>query len=287
MVLPLWYTVSMLLAVDLGNTNTAISLHDTDWQRLYRFSTNHFNTPDELSNTLIQLYPPKIIAHITKMVVSSVVPQKNHLVKTALETFVSHSSASSSDASDIGASDITHTASTPKAPYLLWLEPDIHTNLKHPIPSQLGSDLLANACYAHSIASSRNMASIVVDFGTALTITSVYREGKIAGVSICPGPETALKSLVTHTSQLPHITLAYPSSVLGHDSASAINSGLIMGYTYLVEGLITQTIKELKQDSLVFATGGLSQLIAPHTNTIDQIDTMHTLNGLKLLAELN
>jgi type III pantothenate kinase len=127
---------------------------------------------------------------------------------------------------------------------------------------------------------------IVVDFGTALTFTTVNNEKKILGVAIAPGIYTALGSLIENAVQLPQIHLEKPASPLGKNTVQAIQAGMVYGYIGMVEGLVSETKKKLAGIVTVIATGGLSGLVAPHTKIIDVIKPNLTLDGLRIAGEL-
>lgn len=128
---------------------------------------------------------------------------------------------------------------------------------------------------------------IVIDFGTALTFTGIEEDGNIAGVVIAPGVETALKSLVDQTAQLPEVDLVSPKSVLGMDTESCMQSGMIYGFLSMIEGMIDRIKEEMGDDCFVIATGGLSSVYAPLTNKINKQDILHTLKGIAELYKMN
>lgn len=128
---------------------------------------------------------------------------------------------------------------------------------------------------------------MVIDFGTALTFTTVSAQGRILGVAIAPGVGSAVEALSTKTAQLPHIDIQMPRSVLGLTTVSAIQAGVVFGYTGLISSLIEQTEIETGLRLTVIATGGFSQVIAPNMPRIDHLKPWHTLDGLKLLYEMN
>ncbi|MGQ8337309.1 type III pantothenate kinase [Sunxiuqinia sp. A32] len=143
--------------------------------------------------------------------------------------------------------------------------------------------MVANAIAAQAKCKGNCM---VIDFGTALTFTTISEEGEILGVAIAPGLRTAIKSLAGDTAQLPHVKLETPPSVLGKNTVHAIQSGVIVGFTGLVEHIIVQTEKTLNSNITVIATGGLSASIAEQTNKIHRLEKNLTLDGLKIIGEI-
>ena len=138
---------------------------------------------------------------------------------------------------------------------------NIRTGLiEESIPEELGSDLLCNLSYAHHSYPGKTV--MTVDFGTALTFSTVGADGKVLGVSIAPGLVTAVNSLFSNTAQLPQVELKIPQSVLGRK-------------------------QELGESINVIATGGLSKVISPLIDRFEKVDGYHTLKGLVLLSELN
>ena len=174
---------------------------------------------------------------------------------------------------------------------LFSLEPlrvsrNIRTGLiEESIPEELGSDLLCNLSYAHHSYPGKTV--MTVDFGTALTFSTVGADGKVLGVSIAPGLVTAVNSLFSNTAQLPQVELKIPQSVLGRSSEDSIRSGIMLGYAGLVRSIIERTEQELGESINVIATGGLSKVISPLIDRFEKVDGYHTLKGLVLLSELN
>ena len=156
---------------------------------------------------------------------------------------------------------------------------------KATIPPELGADLLCNMAYGHY--HHKDGAVMVIDFGTALTFSTVSKEGKVLGVAIAPGLVTAVNALFGSTAQLPQVELKVPSSVLGRDSMESIRAGIMEGYSGLVEKIIANTEKELGERLYVMATGGLSSTISTLIDRLDELDPILTLKGLGLIADLN
>ncbi len=252
----------MVLVADVGNTNAVVGISQgEDWVAHWRVSTNYKRTVDEYTVILHQLLSMEHISAdaIDKIVLSSVVPNLTGVFEEVLQRLF-------------------------HAPILL-VSHKIKTGLDPAsIPAELGSDLLANAAAAHHLAKKPTM---VIDFGTALTFITISGEGVLLGASIAPGLNSAIKALSTGTAQLPQVELREPPSVLGTDTVTAIQSGVIYGYAGLVNSIIERTEAEIGEKLYVIATGGLSKIALPVINRIDHVDPWHTLIGLRLFAELN
>jgi type III pantothenate kinase len=166
----------------------------------------------------------------------------------------------------------------------ILLGPKIYQQLPIEIlnPYEIGSDLVANAMAAFV---TYKQTCIVIDFGTALTFLTISGEGKILGVSIAPGLKTAIKALSQNTAKLFEVPLNMPASSLGRNTVTAIQSGILVGYEGLVKNLVEKIRKELNEDCIVVATGGLSSIITPLQTFFHKIDPKHTLDGLRFIAD--
>jgi type III pantothenate kinase len=164
------------------------------------------------------------------------------------------------------------------------LGPEVYSRLPLSVPSphEIGADLVADALAAWR---KTGGASIVVDFGTALTFTCIGHESNILGVAIAPGLGTAVNALSRDTAQLPFVQLAAPPSVIGTDTIMSIQSGVVLGYMGLVEYMVGKMKTEIGGEVHVIATGGLSKTIAGLTEVFDAIDPNLTLDGLAYVAE--
>lgn len=148
--------------------------------------------------------------------------------------------------------------------------------------AEIGSDLVANAVAGYT---RFQTACIVVDFGTALTFTVVSAEGKVMGVSIAPGLDTAMQALSHSTAQLPQVPLVLPDSAIGKNTPHALQAGIMIGYVGLVKEMLDRIGAELAQPVKVVATGGLSQQLTPLKERFDAIDPLLTLEGIRLIAD--
>ncbi len=149
-------------------------------------------------------------------------------------------------------------------------------------PHEIGADLVANALAAHT---RYGRTCTVVDFGTAITFTTVSGEGRILGIAIAPGLRTAIRSLFANTAQLPEVPIEVPDSALGLSTTHAIQAGVILGYEGLVRSLLGRIRDELNGDCMAVATGGLSGRIPSLGDVFTDIVPSLTLEGVRLIGE--
>lgn len=247
----------MLLAVDIGNTHIVFGVHQEEkWKNHWRIQTDPLKTADEYEVIFRSLFMAGKICRteVNSIILSSVVPS---LVRPFGEML---------------------QALFEKAEVTI-VNPEIYPLLPLKIlnPFEIGADLVANAVAAYQ---KFGKLTTIVDFGTALTFTTIGKNAEIKGVAIAPGLQTAVGALAGKTAQLPYVHLAAPPSVLGVNTIQAIQSGIIYGFSGLVDSIIERTEKELGEKITVIATGGLSSVIAPLSKTIQHVDIMLTLDGL-------
>ena len=250
----------MLLTIDIGNTNIVFGVYDQGtWLNHWRIQTDPLKTSDEYEVIFRSLINSGQTEHtaIRQIILSSVVPSLLYPFNEMLKGL-------------FGEARIT------------TVSPDIYKYLPVKVlnPYEIGADLVANSVAAHQ---KYGKLTMVIDFGTALTFTTIGADSEIRGVAIAPGLGTAVDALAGKTAQLPQIHLSPPPSVLGENTIHAIQSGVVLGFTGLVESIIARTEKELKQKLTVVATGGLSPVITPLTSCIDKTEPMLTLEGLALI----
>jgi len=250
----------MILTIDIGNTNIVFGVADqTDWIKIWRIQTDWSKTADEYEVIFRSLFASSSIgcAEISRTVLSSVVPSLIRPFREMLNNLLGCS--------------------------LLLVEPSIYDNLPIKIidPYEIGTDLVADATAAFI---GYGGPTMVIDFGTALTFTTISRSGEILGVAIAPGLLTALKSLTGNTAQLHDVQLVSPPSVLGKNTVHAIQSGIVLGFAGLVDSMVSRTEDELGEKLTVVATGGLSAILKNISSRIEIIDENLTLDGLKYIA---
>jgi type III pantothenate kinase len=252
----------MLLAVDIGNSDITIGLWNGEsWASQWRIPSRA-ELPEVFYAVKFRdlfLEDSQPIDNVKTVVLSSVVPGLTEKIKSVIKTLLV------------------------KDPIILG--PDIYAKLPLTIlnPYEIGADLVANAVAAHF---KLKETCIVVDFGTALTFTTVSGDGKILGVSIAPGLRTALKSLSQNTAKLFDVPLEMPKSALGTSTVTAIQSGIVIGYEGLIKNMVGAIRQELGIDCPAIATGGLSFVITSLKSFFYLVDPMLTLNGLRLIGEI-
>lgn len=252
----------MLLAFDIGNSDITVGLwKDNEWKYVWRISSRP-DLPELFYGIKIRDYffeSRTEVTDVRTIVLSSVVPAMTEKIKSVSRTLFE------------------------KEPIVLG--PKVYESLPMNIlnPFEIGSDLVANAAGAYY---KFKQTCIVVDFGTALTFTTVSGEGKILGVSIAPGLKTAIKSLSQNTAKLFDVPLEMPASSLGKNTVTAIQSGILFGYEGVVKNVVTRIREELKTECPVIATGGLSAVITSLTSFFHAIEPNLTLDGLRIIGEL-
>lgn len=253
----------MLAAVDIGNTNIVLALGEGGaWVHSWRVYSDQRKTGDEYYVIFRSLLESSRVdtAAVDRIVMSSVVPNLTLSGQKNMRRLFGRDA--------------------------LVVSNDVRTGLdRDSLPAELGSDLLCNLAWAHHVHPDK--AVMTVDFGTALTFSTVDGEGRVRGVAIVPGLLTAVHALFGATAQLPQVELKIPSTVLGRSSEDSIRAGLMYGYAGLVEKMVAQSEAELGERLTVMATGGLCQTISPLIPRIETIDKYHTLNGLALISQLN
>ena len=249
------------LIVDIGNTDAVFGLYNqTTWQHIWRTPAR----PDEPAKSYegrlrLRLLEAGIpLSAIQTTVISSVVPDLTPTIRTMLREL-------------FGLEPIV-------------VGPAVYSSLPLEIlrAHEIGADLVANALAAYT-RYRRNC--VVVDFGTALTFTTVSGDGKILGVAIAPGLETAIRSLFANTAQLPEVPIDVPASALGLNTTHAIQAGVVLGYEGLVRFLLDRIRAELGGDCIAIATGGLSGKIPSLHNAFVDVVPSLTLEGIRLIGE--
>ncbi len=253
----------MLLAIDIGNTNVVLGVFDGE--RLvenWRVGTNTQITPDEYAMIFKDLFGFARLefGQITGVILSTVVPP---LLPVMVEM--------SSKYFHLSPLVVTHEIKT-------------GINLRYENPKEVGADRIVNAAAAYRFYGG---PVIIVDFGTATTFCAVTKSGDYLGGAIAPGVKISAEALFQRASKLPRVELAKPVKVIGNDTISAMQSGIIYGYAGLVDGIVGRMKQELSTESKVVATGGLAELVSLETKTIREVRPHLTIEGLRLLYEIN
>ncbi|AEI48519.1 type III pantothenate kinase [Runella slithyformis] len=251
----------MLLAVDTGNTDTVFGIwQNEEWTHIFRTRSLPDESPNYFESKLRLhfLEADLALSEVIITVLSSVVPPLTPILRTML----------------------TNLFGEPP----VVVGPDSYPGLKVEIdhPHEIGSDLVANAVAAFT---KYNRNAVVVDFGTALTFTTVSADGRILGVAIAPGLKTAVKALFSNTAQLPEVPLQLPESAIGKNTTHAIQAGILLGYESLVRGMVTRIRRELDGDCIALATGGLSSIIDTLHGEFVEVNRSLTLDGLRIIGE--
>jgi type III pantothenate kinase len=251
----------MLLVVDVGNTDIVFGFYeDKTWKAVLRTPTHQPWSANGVVNWIKKEWASKDLGESlpSLALISSVVPSISPQIQRGLALWLGYSPA--------------------------VMRPKLYETLAIQVivPDEIGSDLVANAVYAHENYKSN---VLIVDFGTALTFTLVNATGKMEGVSIAPGLKTAVKSLFSQTAQLPEVPLEMPEFNLGTDTVSAIQAGILWGYVGMVKEMISRVKEDKKGDLKVIATGGLSSILTPLASYFDEVNKLITLEGLRLIAE--
>ena len=257
----------MLLAIDVGNTQTVIGLYGDDDASVelvdhWRIATNHERTSDEhalLFQEFLSFAGHDWQRDVTGVAISSGVPSVTYELRRMCERYLNI------DPVVLGAGVKTGM-------------PVLYDN-----PKEVGADRIANAVGAFDLYGG---PTIVVDFGTATTFDVISTAGEYLGGAIIPGIEISLDALFGRAAALRRVELVEPRSVIGKTTVESIQSGTIYGYSAMVDGMCDR-IEEVIGDATVIATGGLADLIAPVAESIEHTEPWLTLHGLRLIWQKN
>jgi type III pantothenate kinase len=257
----------MLLAIDVGNTNTVLGVFEqTKLVQSWRLQTVRERTPDELGLLVDGLFAHSGIerSRVTGIVLSSVVPPLTGTTQAMVERYFGLP--------------------------VLNVEPARNAGMpiSYENPAEVGADRIVNAIAAVELYGKATGRPIIVcDFGTATTLDAVSGKGEYLGGAICPGVTISADALFQRAARLPRIDVRKPDRVIGRTTVGAMESGLFFGYVGMVEGLVRRMNAELGGNALCVATGGLAAVIAPETALIDHVDVDLTLHGLRIVWERN
>jgi type III pantothenate kinase len=253
----------MLLAIDIGNTNIAFGIFDREKLcATWRVATDINKTADEYAVLLLNLLSRQDItsSDIDAAVIGSVVPPLEAVFEELSKRYFGSS------------------------PLIVGAGVKTGVRICTDNPREVGADRVANVAAAHRLYSG---PAIVIDFGTATTLDAISEEGEYLGGAIAPGIGIAAEALFERASKLPRIELVAPQHAIGRNTVTAMQSGLIFGYVGLVESLVHRIRQELGGKARVIATGGLAEIIAKETNIVDTVNPHLTLEGLRLIHEMN
>ena len=253
----------MLLTIDIGNTNITLGLYDgKTLSAHWRLATDHQRMQDEYGLQLLGLLshvncPPDSLEGIC---LASVVPPLTSRIQQACLQYLSREALVIDHKIKLGISILCED------------------------PKAVGADRLVDAVAVNRLYGG---PACVVDLGTATTFDAIDADGNYLGGAIAPGISIALDALVHRTSQLPRVDLQPPPSAIGRNTIHAMQSGLLFGYVSMVEGMLVRFRAELGSDMKAIATGGLAEIVARHTKSIQIIAPWLTLDGLQIIWELN
>ena len=252
-----------ILVIDVGNTNTVIGIYDgDDLKKDWRLGTVKARTTDEYGMIVRDLFNhgELRLEEIQGLIISCVVPPMMNMLEELSEKYF-------------------HVEPLIVGPGIKTGMPILFDN-----PREVGADRIVNAVAAYE---KYHREIIVVDFGTATTLDYVTAKGEYAGGVIAPGLMISAEALFREASKLPRVELHKPKTVIGKNTIHSMQSGIVFGYAGLVDSLVRRMKAELKNDMKVIATGGLAKLIATETETIGEVDSNLTLEGLKIIYYRN
>ena len=253
----------MLLAIDIGNTNTVLGLFEGKTLRAdWRLETRAARTGDEYAALVATLFGLRglALASVDAVAISSVVPPALFPIEQLCRR---------------------HLGVTP-----LIVGPGTKTGMPilYENPREVGADRIVNGVAAYA---RWPEGAIVVDFGTATTFDVITARGEYAGGVIAPGLMVAADALYHATAKLPRVEIVRPKNVVGRNTVASIQAGLVFGYAGLVDAIVGRIQAEVDFQPRVVGTGGLATLIAAESKTIQECDDMLTLRGLALIYERN
>ena len=253
----------MLLAIDVGNTHIMLGVYREDQILIYwRLATRKESTEDELGIVVKNLLHNSHLklSDIKAIAISSVVPPLMYSLERMSQKYFEIDP--------------------------LVIGPGIKTglNIVTDNPREVGADRIVNAVAAFNLYGG---PLIIVDFGTATTFCAISESGDYLGGAIAPGIGISMEALFERAAKLPRVEIVRPEHVIGKDTISGMQSGIVFGFVGQVDGIVRRMVEELKARPLIIATGGFASLIARESETIDKVNPLLTLEGLRIINNLN
>ncbi|CAG7649926.1 Type III pantothenate kinase [Paenibacillus solanacearum] len=253
----------MILVVDVGNTNIVLGIYEgKELLHHWRLSTNRSATADEYGMTMYNLFHHAGITlhQVEGVIISSVVPPLMFVLETLCLKYLK------------------------KNPLIVG--PGIKTglNIRYENPREVGADRIVNSVAAIEL---YGAPCIVVDFGTATTFDYIDEQAQYIGGAVAPGIGISTEALYQRAAKLPRIELVKPKSVVGRNTIASMQAGIIYGFAGQVDGIVGRIRQEFRSEPKVVATGGLAELIAAESKTIELVNPLLTLQGLQLIYERN
>lgn len=257
----------MILVLDVGNTNIVLGIYQekkllVEW----RLSTDYKRTADEYAIQVTQLFYQSGVdmKSIEGVIISSVVPNIMYSLEHMIRKYFN---------------------TTP-----IIVGPGVKTgiNIKYDNPKEVGADRIVNAVAAYD---TYKKSLIIIDFGTATTFCAIAKNGDYLGGTICPGIKISSEALFERAAKLPRVELVKPDTVICKNTVASMQAGIIYGYIGQVDYIVSKMKKEMQvkgeEEPVVVATGGLANLIAKDSNTIDKVEPFLTLDGLRIIYQKN
>jgi type III pantothenate kinase len=254
----------MLLAVDVGNTQTHLGVFDgVELYEEWRASTDQSRTADELAlmfGEFLSVADLSFSRQITGVAIASVVPRATQELRAMSKRYFGFEA--------------------------MVLEPGVKTGIAVKIdnPREVGADRIANSVAAHDMFPDESV--VVVDFGTSTNFDVITSRGEYLGGALAPGIEIASGALFQLTAQLRRVELVAPPAAIGRNTVNALQSGIVLGTAAMVDGLVERITQELGE-ARVIATGGLAPNVVPHCRLVARVEPLLTLVGLRLIFENN
>lgn len=257
----------MILVLDVGNTNIVFGVYDKDKLiAKWRLGTNSKRTSDEYGVHVLQLFSHRglNLSDIEGVIISSVVPNTMYSLEHMILKYF-------------------HIK-----PVIVGPGVKTGINIKYDNPKEVGADRIVNAVAAHEIF---KRSLIIIDFGTATTFCAITKGGDYLGGTICPGIIISSQALFERTAKLPDVKLIKPKNVICKNTIASMQSGIVYGYVgqvdYIVKKMVDEMMKLGEEKPFVVATGGLASLISHESETIEKVEPILTLQGLRIIYEKN